>query len=125
MHKILVVDDEKEIRDILEEFFVKSGFKVIQVSDGQKAIEILKSDVKIDLMVLDLKMPRAGGVDVLQEIKNLGKKFPIIFLTGTINSEKCFTSLRDLGFKEEDICYKPIDLFVLLDLVKKKLAQAV
>jgi DNA-binding NtrC family response regulator len=121
MYKILVVDDEEKIRDILEKFLTKSGFEVIKATGGQEAIEILRSDIKLDLVVLDMKMPKVSGADVLQEMKNLNKMISVILLTGSIDAEKYFTSLKELDFKEENICYKPLDLFVLLDLVKKKL----
>ena len=121
MYKILVVDDEEKIRDILEKFLTKSGFEVITATGGQEAIEILKSDIKFDLAVLDMKMPKVSGADFLQEMKNLNKMISVILLTGSIDAEKYFASLKELDFKEENICYKPVDLFALLDLVKKKL----
>lgn len=121
MHKILIVDDEEKIRDVLAKFLVKAGFEVIQAPGGQEAIEILRQDGKIDLMVLDMKMPEVSGVDILQEMRNLNKTLPVILLTGSIDAEKYLISLKELGFAEENICYKPVDLFALLDLVKKKL----
>ena len=96
----------------------KSGFEIIQAPGGQEAIEILKRETKIDLMLLDMKMPKLSGADVLQEIKKANKDFPVILLTGSIDAEKYLVSLKNLGFKEKDICYKPMDLFRLLDLIK-------
>jgi len=121
MHRILVADDEPEILKILEEFLNKMGFDVVTALGGEKAIEILKSDIKIDLAVLDMKMPYIKGMDVLREMKKINKEIPIIILTGSIEIKKYLDSLRELEYTENDVCYKPVDLYELLSMVKKKL----
>ena len=121
MYKILVVDDEPRIAKVLEEFLVKSGFEVIKALGGEETIEILHSDIKIDLMVLDMKMPKVNGKDVLEEMRRINKKPPTIILTGSIDAGKYPVDLRSLGYAGKDILYKPVDLFALLDMVKKKL----
>lgn len=121
MHRILVADDEPEIVKILEEFLAKMGFEAVTALGGERAIEILKSEVKIDLMVLDMKMPQVKGTDVLREMKKINKEIPVIILTGSIDVKKYIDGLRELGYTENDICYKPVDLYVLLGMVKKKL----
>lgn len=121
MPKILVVDDEEKIRIILVEFLTKMGFEVIQTSAGQEAIGLLKSDEKIDLLIIDLKMPKVAGLEVLKENHNLSNVRPVIILTGSIDVEKHDAGLKELGFGPSDIIYKPVDLFLLLDMLKKKL----
>lgn len=121
MPKILVVDDEEKIRRVLAEFLTKMGFEVIQASGGEEAVGLLRSGVEMDLMVIDMKMPKRDGLDVLKEKKNLNDVKPTIILTGAIDGEKQYAGLKELGFGPGDIIYKPADLFVLLDLVKKKL----
>lgn len=121
MPKILVVDDEEQIRRILAEFLAKMGFEIIQVSTGEEAIGLLRSGVEMDLMVIDMKMPKVGGLEVLKEKKNLNDVRPTIILTGSIDAEKHYTGLKELGFVPGDIIYKPVDLFELLNVVKKKL----
>lgn len=121
MHRILVADDEPEIVKLLEEFLTKMGFEAVTALGGERAIEILKSEVKIDLMVLDMKMPQVKGTDVLREMKKINKEIPIIILTGSIDVKKYIDGLKELGYNENDICYKPVDLYVLLNMAKKKL----
>lgn len=121
MHRILVVDDEPEILKILEEFLAKMGFEAVTALGGERAIEILKSEVKIDLAVLDMKMPQVKGTDVLREMKKINKEIPVIILTGSIDVKKYIDGLKELGYNENDICYKPVDLYALLSMVKKKL----
>jgi DNA-binding response OmpR family regulator len=123
MYKILAVDDEPRIAEVLHEFLTKAGFDVKNVLGGGEAIEIIKSDIKIDLMVLDMKMPKVTGFDVIKEMERISKKLPTIILTGSIDAEKYLGGLRALGYTREDILHKPVDLFELLDAVKKKLQQ--
>jgi DNA-binding NtrC family response regulator len=121
MFKILVVDDEPRIAKVLQEFLVKEGFETITALGGEEAIKILNSDIKIDLMVLDIKMPKLTGLDVLKEMKRINKKIPTVILTGSIDAGKYLVDLKKLGYTPGDINYKPVDLFVLLDIVKKRL----
>lgn len=121
MHRILVVDDEPQIIRLLNEFLTKSGFEVITAGGGEEAIGILQGSTKVDLMIIDIKMPKVDGLDVLREKSHLKNKAPAIILTGSLDAGKYLVQLKELGYKEADILYKPIDLFVLLKRVKEKL----
>jgi DNA-binding NtrC family response regulator len=121
MYKILVVDDEPGIAKLLQDFLVKSGFAVTQSLGGEEALKILNSETKTDLMVLDMKMPKLTGMDVLKEMEGIKRKIPTIILTGSVDAEKYLIDLAKFGYTEKDILYKPVDLFLLLDMVKKKL----
>lgn len=116
-NKILIVDDEEKIRDLLKEFLTKMGFDIIQAKGGEEAVELLKNDGKIDLMILDMKMPLFTGIDVLRRKSELKDNRPVILLTGTVSQENINIS----GFSMEDVVYKPFDLFSILMMVKKKL----
>jgi two-component system nitrogen regulation response regulator NtrX len=121
MNKILVVDDEERIANITEKFLKMNGFDVFKAVGGEEAIRILSTDAQFDLMVLDMKMPKVNGLDVMRKKAELGKKFPVLLLTGSIDAEKYIEVLKDKGFSAEDILYKPIDLSSLLEKVKQKL----
>ncbi|MBN2121245.1 MAG: response regulator transcription factor [Candidatus Omnitrophica bacterium] len=121
MKRILVVDDEERIADITTKFLTMNGFDVHKAIGGEEAIKILSTDEQFDLMVLDMKMPRVNGLGVVQKKAELGKKFPVLLLTGSIDAEKYLDSLKDKGFRAGDILYKPIDLSELLEKVKKRL----
>ena len=120
MAKILVVDDEGKIRDIFKGFFTKLGFDVIQAAGGDEAISLLKTDEKIDLMILDLRMPQTNGLDVLRRKKELKDKRPVIVLTG-ITQVNFFVNLKEFDVMPEDVLYKPFELDNILSLVRKKL----
>ncbi len=123
MSKILVVDDEQEIVKILEKFLTKMGFEVIATSDGDQAIKWLAENKTLDMIVLDMKMPRIKGIDILKNMASNGIKLPVIILTGSFDEEKYLSDLRDLGYNHDDILLKPIDLNVLLTMVNKKLLK--
>ena len=120
MAKLLVVDDEAKIRDILVEFFTRMGFNVIQAKGGEEAIALLKADKAIDLMILDMKMPGSTGIDVLKMKNEMKDERPVILLTGTVSQE----NIKVIGFSmADDVVYKPFDLFLILGMVKKKLMK--
>ena len=120
-NRILVVDDEEEIAKLLEEFLNKKGYRVITALGGQKAIEIIKSQEYIDLMILDLKMPAVNGMDVLQELRRLNKQIPVVILSGSLDLQNFIDDLKKLNYNEKNILYKPLDLFVLLKIIKNYL----
>jgi len=124
MYNILVVDDEEKIVNVLEEFLEKMGFEVIKAAGGVKGLEALRSDAKIDLMIVDMKMPKVAGHDVLKERERVRKGLPVIILTGSIDAGKFLADLDKTEYGEGDILHKPVDLFALLELVKKKLQIA-
>jgi two-component system alkaline phosphatase synthesis response regulator PhoP len=81
MEKILVVEDEKNIRELIEFNLKNAGFSVVKAADGKEALEKLNSEV--DLIVLDLMLPEIDGMEVCKEIRSNDKlrKIPIIMLT--------------------------------------------
>ena len=121
MYKILVVDDEQKIAQILKEFLNKMGFDVITAPGGAAAIDIVHSDTKIDLMLLDMKMPDVAGFDVLNAMKDMNKKIKTVILTGSVDADLYQNELAKLDYHPDDIVYKPVDLFILLEAVKNKL----
>ncbi|MFA6384725.1 MAG: response regulator [Candidatus Omnitrophota bacterium] len=125
MDRLLVVDDEVEIVKILDKFLTKVGFDVIATSEGDQAIRMLIEDKALNMIILDMKMPRVKGIDILKKMTELNIKLPVIILTGSFDEEKYLSDLRELGYNHDDILLKPIDLNVLLDMVNKKLGKGV
>ena len=121
MPRILLVDDEEKIINILEGFFTKMGFEIIKAVGGKKAEEIVGRDSRFDLAILDLKMPNINGIQVLKQMHKHNKNIPVIILTGSIDTTKHIDELKDAGCSEKDILFKPADLFILLEKVKEKL----
>jgi len=114
MKKILVVDDEAEIVKILDLFLRKNGYEVISTTDGDAALDILRSPAEIDLMVLDIKMPKISGIQIIQEMRKINRKNPVVILSGSIGMQQDIDVLAELGYDEHMILYKPVDLNELL-----------
>ena len=77
---VLVVDDEDRIRKLVRDFLVRKDFNVIEAGDGEKAVELFFSDKKVDLVILDVMMPKMDGWEVLKTIREYSK-VPVIMLT--------------------------------------------
>lgn len=77
---VLVVDDEARIRKLVRDFLVKKDFRVVEAEDGEKAVDIFFEDKNIDLIILDVMMPKMDGWDVAKTIRQYSK-VPIIMLT--------------------------------------------
>lgn len=78
--RILVVDDEAEIRKILTILLENSGYEVVSASDGLSAVMTLKGDSEIDLCIMDVMMPKMDGIQACAEIRKFSS-IPILFLT--------------------------------------------
>ena len=78
--KVLVVDDEARMRKIVRDFLVAKDYMVVEASNGEEAIDIMYDDKNIDLVLLDVMMPKMDGWETCREIRKFSK-VPIIMLT--------------------------------------------
>jgi len=102
--KILVVDDNDEIRDIVSLYLKNSNFEVYEAKNGKEALDFLK-DNKISLMILDIMMPKIDGIEVLKAIGN-DRDFPIIFLSAKSSVKD---KIEGLYLGADDYLAKPFD----------------
>lgn len=79
-NKILVVDDESRIRKIIRDFLVREGYVVCEAEDGEAALDIFGSNNDIDLIIMDVMMPKMDGWQLCKEVRKLSK-VPILMLT--------------------------------------------
>ncbi len=78
--KILVVDDESRMRKLVKDFLEKKDFQVLEAANGEEAVDIFYEDKDIELIILDVMMPKMDGWEVCREIRK-NSKVPIIMLT--------------------------------------------
>lgn len=102
--KILVVDDNDEIRDIVSLYLKNSNFEVHESKNGKEALNFLKNN-KISLMILDIMMPEVDGIEVLKSIGN-DRDFPIIFLSAKSSVKD---KIEGLYLGADDYLAKPFD----------------
>jgi two-component system response regulator AtoC len=105
-YRILVVDDELLIRDLLYDFFMSQGWDIVIAEGGQKAVEYLKNQ-KFDVVLTDLKMPEIDGMDLTGRIRNLYGDLPVIIMTGYPSLDSAVEALR---YKVDDYIVKPFNV---------------
>ena len=98
MAKVLVIDDEQGIRDLLNTILSRKGYDVVLAESGQKGLELFRRE-RPDVIVLDLKMPGMDGLTVLQQVRSLDPKQPVIVLTG-VGTPEAEQQVRALGVTE-------------------------
>jgi DNA-binding NtrC family response regulator len=105
--KLLVVDDDYETREILQLFFSKRGYAVFTAATGKEALDEIDRGLDFDVVLLDVFMPRVGGMEVLSEIQQRTPRPSVILLTGLADKEIAQDALRLGAF---DCILKPFDL---------------
>lgn len=91
--KVLVVDDDKAIRDFMETFLQKDGFQVKTLSDPTQAPEEIKSD-GYHLVILDLMMPKVDGIEVLKRIRKVDTDVAVVIFTGYPSLDSAVQSMK-------------------------------
>ena len=115
---ILVVDDELLIRNVIKEYLLNEGYKVLEAEDGFDALRVL-SDNKVDLIVLDIMMPKMDGFTCLSEIRKT-KNIPVIMFSARKEETDKLSSF-DLGV--DDYVTKPFSPKELVARVKAHLKR--
>ena len=111
--KILIVDDEEMIRNVIKEYCLSEGFKIIEASNGEEAIDVVLND-NVDLVILDVMMPKLDGFSACKEIKAI-KDIPILILSArTEEIDKLYGF--DLGI--DDYMIKPFSPKELMARIK-------
>ena len=117
MPKILVIDDEKNIRDGIKKSLEYEGYEVVTAENGEKGIETVYKG-GIDLVITDLKMPEKTGEEFLHDILEFDKHIPVIILTGHGNIETAVDMMR-LG--AYDFMTKPFNIDKMLLIIARAL----
>jgi two-component system response regulator PilR (NtrC family) len=123
---ILVVDDEKSMREILEIFLTSEGYKVSVAENGEKAIDAVKKDI-YDLVITDMNMPKVGGLELLKNVKQLNPDTIVVIITafGTTESAVEAMKLGSYDYIQKPFQMDDIRLVVKNALEKQKLQKDV
>ncbi len=120
MARILVIDDEKSIRNALDEVLVYENHKVDLSSDGDEGLELFKNN-EYDVVLLDIKMPKMDGIEVLEQINAKSPDIPVIMITGHGNVETAVEAIKKGAY---DFIEKPLDLNRLLITIRNALDKS-
>lgn len=115
--KILVADDEKDIREILQIVLEDAGFEVILAKNGEEAVE--KFDHGVDLVILDIMMPKCNGIDTCSKIRSIAE-VPVLFLTAKSAESDLIEGFEAGG---DDYLTKPFSVTELLLRIKALLKR--
>ena len=118
--RVLIVDDEKNMRWVLGQALSGDGYEVLEASDGLEALAII-SDMEPDVMVLDHRMPGKDGMEVLRTVRSKGMQFPIIMLTAHGNVA---TAVEAMKAGASEYLTKPFDLEELKLAIDKALTYS-
>ena len=115
MEPLLLVEDKNELRAMLRKALERAGYNVEEAPDGAAAIQKVRARRYL-LVLTDLKMPGASGIDVLRETKTADATIPVILLTAYGSVEEAVTAMKEGAF---DFLQKPVDLDHLKLLVQR------
>lgn len=116
---ILVLDDEKEIADLVEVFLKNENYNVFKFYESQQAVEFMENN-HIDLALLDVMLPDTDGFSILRRIREAGLTFPVIMLTARVEDNDKITGLT-LG--ADDYITKPFNPLEMVSRVKAQLRR--
>ncbi len=117
--KILVVDDELLLRDVLFDYLSRQGYEVLMASNGEKALEIAQNN-RFHLALVDIKMPGISGLDVTAKLKELYPQIIVIIMTGYPSLNTAISAIK-LGATEYIV--KPFRLDELNRIIAKNLSS--
>jgi EAL domain-containing protein (putative c-di-GMP-specific phosphodiesterase class I) len=115
--RILVVDDEPEMRHLMTRMLQGAGYDVRSAADGEAALHLLDTD-SVDLVVTDLSMPRADGLTVLRRIRERNEELPVLLVAGAPTTD---SAIRAVRLRATEYLTKPFDPETLLDAVRRAL----
>ena len=120
--KILIIDDEADVREVLRLHLESVNLNVIEAENGEEGMKLMKSGanlLQVGLILCDIRMPKVNGVEAIEYLKENAPSIPIIVVTGYPDSELAVSLLKK-GVK--DYLVKPLEKEKLLAKVKEALS---
>src|SRR5437899_11220241 len=106
--EVLIVDDDRQVREVLHQIFLGAGYKCLLANDGQEGVEVFRASLRASrrpLTVTDLKMPVMGGIELLQLVRAADPDAAVIILTGAADVKPAIASLKHRPY---DVIMKPV-----------------
>ena len=117
--RILLVDDDRDVRMLTKTFLEHEGYGVFSSGDAERAAQIFRSGPQIDLLVTDLYMPGRSGMELARELKAIRNDLPVLMISGGIVNDAQESGLQEEGWS---FLAKPFRLTELLSMVHRILA---
>ena len=120
MSKILVIDDERSIRNTLKDILEYEKYEVDLAEDGKKGLEMVKQ-TEYDIILCDIKMPGMDGIEVLEQLSTLAPDSPVVMISGHGNIDTAVESIKKGAY---DFIEKPLDLNRLLITIRNAMDKS-
>lgn len=117
--RVLVVDDEAQIRTTVKMVLTQAGYDVVEAEDGEKAVQAIKADdnpLMVDMLLCDMQMPKCGGLGVIDYFRRQFPSVPIVVMTGYADVKDA-AQLMKQGIV--DYLVKPVEKSKLVDVVNE------
>lgn len=106
MEKILVVDDEQSLREVLSIMLKRAGYAVTSTTDGEEAVELLQKEI-FDLVITDLRMPKVDGLEVLKAVKSTSPETVVLIITAFASADSAVEAMKQGAY---DYLTKPFQV---------------
>lgn len=113
--RILIVDDEENIRNLLQKVLSKAGYKIFLAEDGEAALNIIMK-TNIDIVITDIKMPKMNGIELMEKARSIDSEVEFIIMTAFATLE---TAINALKMGARDYITKPFDIEEVISSVKR------
>jgi len=121
--KILIVDDEQDVRDIFQDRLEKAGYNTIMAENGEEAIKTLRSGdnmLNVGIIFCDIRMPKVNGIECIDFLKQQAPGIPVVVVTGYPDAEVA-KDLMKKGIKQYLV--KPLDKERMMAIVEEIISQ--
>jgi len=121
--KILIVDDEQDVRDIFQDRLEKAGYNTIMAENGEEAIKTLRSGdnmINVGIIFCDIRMPKVNGIECIDFLRQQAPGIPVVVVTGYPDAEVA-KDLMKKGIKQYLV--KPLDKEKMMAIVEEIISQ--
>jgi CheY-like chemotaxis protein len=115
---ILIADDDVDVRVLLRDILSGGPYRLIEVEDGQKALEVIRNE-PVDLLITDRTMPHLDGIALLKILRNEGRQIPVLVISGYGDEGMWATAI---GLGAEDYLLKPFTPESVMQVIQRKMA---
>ena len=123
--RVLVVDDEENIRKLVRMTLTKAGYDVVEASNGEEAVKVIRSDdnpLMVDVITCDIRMPKVNGVEAIAFFRQQFPSIPVVVITGFPETDMAINLMKQ---GVVDYVPKPVEGEKLLAVIDKAMKQRI